>query len=185
MTVTDKTGQTLSSFILPSTETKATGLGMRSPEFWIQLSLYYSCAGSVLLRNMIEVKDVWESPTQVSLQQITCFEDHSEPAASSCHTFATHSSPCSCQIRDVAKLIPASGQTPWVYSGEALSAQHYYCQSLFWAFSQAWLKYLWFFLPNPPSSLLSFCSVPPTPWSKGIPSLSLLTLSSIFHRHFS
>ena len=36
----------------------------------------------VIARNMVKVKDVWESLTQISLQQRSCWEDHCEPTAS-------------------------------------------------------------------------------------------------------
>ena len=41
------------------------------------------------------------------------------------------------------------------------------------------------FLLNPPSFLLCFRSVSPTPWSEGVLCLPLLTLPSTFQGHFS
>ena len=177
--VNDKTWQTLSSFILPSNQTKATSLWMRRQSSGAGLCFYCSCAESVVAKvsRLVVANSAtpwtvafysWDSPGKNSgvashsllqrifstqglnpglphYRQISYYlnhqgspmshckehgkgegcvgEPHSDLPSTEkllggsswtnslcCHTFMTYSSTCSCQIHDVAKLLPAKGQ---------------------------------------------------------------------------
>lgn len=152
--VTDKTGQTISSFIWPSTETNRNRTKRPLSCEWGVLSsgvsfpFHYSCEGSVTARNMVQVKEVCQprdSPTQISLQERTCCEEHSEPTAYSRHTFGTHC--CTLHTPGPWCCQAAPRQWPGMLGVLELDSP---CpawdspngQSLVWGSSSAWLRYL-------------------------------------------
>lgn len=122
--------------------------------------------------NMVKIKEVWQSHTQISLQETISCEEHCEPAACSCYTFGVHYSTRSFQVHDVTKPLP-----PMVKCAVGIRARIFLPnvwelsnrQPLLWCFSLARLRYQGCIAGRGLPNRLSFHSVLPTPCSKGSP----------------